>query len=282
MKKIVVPTDFSANAMKAITYSAEIARRMGASIYLLHIIEPLTDKIHQPYPLQERLQEEIAGARLSEMNTLKEKLAEVYPDLTIESELAKGTVTTAILDYAESLQADIIIMGTQGASGLKEVFLGSISGGTIGRTKIPVLAVPFEYLMEEPDAILFATNRFEKDRQLLDKIVELASPFNAAVHTVVFMDIDTCTADSYIYNHKQLNQYLDFLKQAYPDISFTGELLEGKGFEETLEEYDKKHEVDIIAMITYPKSFGEKLLKKSVTKKMTFHSKIPVLAIPAK
>ena len=54
-----------------------------------------------------------------------------------------------------------------------------------------------------------------------------------------------------------------------------------KEFEATIEDYDKKHGVDIISMITYPKSFWEKLLNKSVTKKMAFHSRIPVLAIPA-
>jgi len=282
MKKILIPTDFSTNAMKAVTYAAEIAKRTGAAIYLLHVIEPVTDKIRQPYPLHDRLEEEIANARLKELKSLKYTLADVYPELTIETELAKGTITTSILDYAENLQADIIIMGTQGASGLKEVFLGSISGGTIGRTTIPVLAIPFEYLMEQPDAIVFATNRYEEDRHLLDKIVELASLFNAVVHVVVFVDIDSSTADYYIYNHKQLNQYLSFLKQTYPGISFTGELLEDKDFEETIEEYNIKNEVDIVAMITYPKSFWEKLLKKSVTKKMAFHSRIPVLAIPVK
>lgn len=65
-------------------------------------------------------------------------------------------------------------------------------------------------------------------------------------------------------------------------FSFKGELLEGKEFEETIEKYDDNNEVDIIAMITYPKSFLDKLLRRSVTKKMAFHSKIPVLAIPAK
>jgi len=282
MKKLLIPTDFSDNAIKAVTYAAEIAKRTGAAIYLLHVIEPVTDRIRQPYPLHERLEEEIANARLNDLKSLKDTLADVYPDITIETELAKGTVTTSILDYAENLPADIIIMGTQGASGLKEVFLGSISGGTIGRTTIPVLAIPFEYLMEQPDAIVFATNRYEEDRDLLDKIVELASLFNAVVHVVVFVDIDTSTADYYIYNHKQLNQYLSFLKQTYPGISFTGELLEDKDFEETIEEYNIKNEVDIVAMITYPKSFWDKLLKKSVTKKMAFHSRIPVLAIPVK
>lgn len=281
MKKIIVPTDFSANAMKAVTYAAEIARRSGAVIYLLHVMEPIIDKIRQPYPLHERLQEEIACARLSELNTLKDTLAEAYPELTLKTELAKGTVTTTILDIAEHQKADLIVMGTQGASGLKEVFTGSITGDTIARTKIPVLAVPFEYLMEEPDAIVFATNRFEENRQLLDKIVELASLFNAVIHVVVFVDIDTSTADYYIHNRKQLNQYVGFLKQTYPGISFTGDLLEDKEFEETIDDYDIKNEVDIVTMITYPKGFWEKLMRKSFTKKMAFHSTIPLLAIPA-
>lgn len=280
MKKLLVPTDFSGNAMKAATYSAEIASRTGAVVYLLHVIEPVTDNIRQPYSLHGKLQEEIVNARLTELKSLKATLADAYPDLIIKTELARGRITTAILEFAENIQADLLVMGTQGARGLKEVFLGSVTGSTLGRTKIPILVVPFEYLMEEPDAIVFATSRYEKDRLILDKIFELAGFFNAMVHVVVFVDVDTSTADYFIYNHKQLHRYLDFLKQTYPGISFTGELLEGKEFEATIEEYHQKNEVDIISMITYPKSFWEKLLRKSVTRKMAFHSKIPLLAIP--
>lgn len=281
MKKLLVPTDFSANAMKAVTYSAEIAKRTGAAIYLLHVIEPITDRIRQPYALHERLEEEITSARLSELKTLKDTVSALYPGVSIETALSRGTVATAILDFAQNVRADIIVMGTQGASGLKEVFLGSVTGGTIGRTKIPVLAVPAEYLMEEPDAIVFATNRFEENRQVLDKIVELACLFNAMIHAVIFVDTDTSDSADYIDSRKKLNNYIDFLKHTYSNLSFTGELVNGKEFEETIEAYDTKNEVDIIAMITYPKSFWEKLLKKSVTKKMALHSKIPVLAIPA-
>lgn len=51
MKKILVLTDFSENALKACLYAAEIAQKSGATIFLLHIIEPVIDKIRQPYPL---------------------------------------------------------------------------------------------------------------------------------------------------------------------------------------------------------------------------------------
>lgn len=282
IRSILVPTDFSPNAMKAAQYAAEIAKRSGAMVYLLHVIEPVTDSIRQPYPLHDRLLEEIANNRIKEMKTFQNDMTAACPGIKTETEIAKGTITTAVLDFAEGQQIDLIVMGTKGATGLKEVFMGTVAAGTIGRTKIPVLAVPDDYHAEVPDGILFATNHFEENTDLLNKIVEMAKLFTASIHVAVFVDTDTAEATDYIYNTRQLNHYLDFLKKAYPDVSFKGELLEGSEFEETIEKYDTKNEVDIIAMITYPKSFWERLMKKSATKKMAFHSKIPVLAIPSK
>jgi len=282
IRSILVPTDLSANAMKAALYAASVAQKAGAVVYLLHVIEPVTDSIRHPYPLHDRLLEEITNNRIREMKIFQSDMAVACPDTKTETEIVKGITITSVLDFAEGQQIDLIVMGTKGATGLKEFFMGSVTSGTVGRSKVPVFAVPDEYVFEVPDGILFATDRYEEDRQLVDRIVEMASLFNAVVHVIVFVDIGTSTADYYIYNHKQLNQYLSFLKQTYPGISVTGELLEDREFEEKIEDYNIKNEVDIVAMITYPKSFWEKLLKKSVTKKMAFHSKIPVLAIPAK
>jgi nucleotide-binding universal stress UspA family protein len=282
MQKILVPTDFSANAMKAVLYAAEIAKKSSATVYLLHLIEPVTDRIHQPYALHEKLEAEIANNRLKELDTLQKSITLTYPGIKTETELAKGTVTNSISDFAGNNQIDLIVMGTKGATGLKEIFLGSVAAGTIGKTKIPVLAIPDEYEMEEPDGILFATNHFEENKTLLNKIVDVAILFSATIHVAAFIDTDTADATDYLYNTRQLNHYMDFLKKSYPDVVFKGELLEGSEFEETIEKYDSKNEVDIIAMITYPKSFWERFMKKSMTKKMAFHTKIPLLAIPAK
>ena len=98
---------------------------------------------------------------------------------------------------------------------------------------------------------------------------------------VVFKDIDGDENADYIYNEEQLNDCLQFLKETFPGVVFKGKLLEGKDFEITIDRYSNKNEVDVIALVTYPKSFLEKVLRKSVTKKMAFHSTIPLLAIPA-
>ncbi len=282
MQKILVPTDFSATAMKAVTYAAEIAEKTGAVIFLLHVIEPIAEGLRQHHALYERLHEENTNAGLSELDTMQKSIAEFYPTIKIKTELAKGTVINSIVAFADEEQMDLIVMGTTGATGLKEIFMGSVAAGTISRTKIPVLTVPAGYEMEQQDVILFATNKFEENKELLNPIVTLAKLFSAIIHVAVFVDTDDAGAAEYVYNTRQLNHYINFLKKTFPDTKFKGELLEGSDFETTIDKYDNKNEVDIIAMITYPKSFWEKIMRKSMTKKMAFHSTIPLLAIPAK
>lgn len=282
MKKILALTDFSDNAMKACLYAAKIAQKSASIIYLMHVIEPLIDKIRQPYPLHEKLEEEIIKDRISELHTARKEILRHFPSITIESELVRGTVTTSILNYAIKKEVDLILMGTKGATGLKEFFLGSVATDTIVQANLPILAIPAAYKMEEPDAIVFATNHFEENADLLKPIFELAGLFSATIHTVVFVDTDTADEFTYLYNTWKLNHYIKFLKSSFPNVSIKGEVLKGEDFEPTMESYDEKNEVDIIAMITYPKSFWDRFLRKSITKQMTFHSKIPVLAIPAR
>lgn len=281
IRSILIPTDFSDNAIKASLYAAELAVKINATLYILHVLKPIADSIRQPYPLHDRLQVEIEKNRKRELAVLAKQITKIYPELKTNTQLINGVSATAIPEFAHQHEIDLIIMGTKGATGLKEIFMGSVTASTIGHSKIPVLAIPQEYEMGKPDAIVFATNHFEKKPELLNIIIEFANIFLATIHVVVFLEKNIIDAE-FNYNTQQLDGYLNFLKETFPGITFKGELLEGKEFEDTIEKYDKRNEVDIIAMITYPKSFWDNILRKSAVKKMTFHSEIPVLAIPAK
>ncbi len=277
MQKILVPTDFSNNALKAVGYAAEIAKKSGATIFLLHVIEPT---INMATMQADSSRKKVLEERRAELNLALKSIADVYPQIKVIPFLAGGAIVSSILDYAEKEEMDMIVMGTKGVSGLKKFFMGSVAAGVIGKTKIPVLTVPVSYEMEEPDAVAFATNQFEKNKDVLKKIVVFSKLFSSAIHLVVFKDINENINADLIYNEEQLNDYLQFLKETFPAVIFKGELLEGKDFEIEIDRYSNKNEVDVIAMVTYPKSFFEKVLQKSVTKKMAFHSTIPILAIP--
>lgn len=279
--KILVPTDFSENAMKAALYAAEVAQRTNSRIFLLHACELGHEAIRQPFGLHEKYDRLVMENRKAELSALKRSMLAVYAKINIRTEMTYGDAVDSILEFSESEKIDLIIMGTKGAGKVKERLAGTVAAKVAGKAKVPVLIVPEKYRIEKPDGIVFTTNHFERNKQELGIIVKMAKLFSSAIHAVVFLDTDKANVGNYLEKGRQMNHYLSFLKKTYPGIDFTGELIEGKNFENAIGLYHTKNETDIAAMITYPKGFWEKLMHKSVTKKMIYHSNLPVLAIPA-
>lgn len=281
MKRILIPTDFSPNAMKAVTYAAEIAKKNGAQIFLLHVIEPRAVSIGEiDIPLYSRYVEELGNPGLKELETISETIAQFYPGIQVEKKVIEGGIVVSIDNYASENKIDLIVMGTRGVSGLKEMFIGSVAARTIQAVHVPVLAIPDQYIMADPDKILFATNHFERDTNLLHGIIDIATLFSMSIIISVFIDEDHAENNDYITETDHLTTYLKFLKETFPSVRFESQILAGDKFEDTIAKYEEEKGVDMIAMITYPKSFWERLMNISVTKKMAFHSKIPLLTIP--
>ena len=281
MKRILIPTDFSPNAMKAVIYAAEIAKKNGAQIFLLHVIEPRAVTIGEiDIPLYSRYVEELGNPGLKELETISETIAQFYPGIQIEKKVIEGGIVISIDTYASENKIDLIVMGTRGVSGLKEMLIGSVAARTIQAVHVPVLAIPDEYIVADPDKILFATNHFERNTSLLNGIIDIATLFSMSITVCVFIDQDDAEPNDYINDTSQLETYLSFLKKTFPSVCFEGQLLAGIELEDTIAKYVEEKGVDMITMITYPKSFWERLMNKSVTKRMAFHSKIPLLTIP--
>ncbi|OQP57386.1 universal stress protein [Niastella populi] len=281
MKRILIPTDFSENALKAALYAGVVARKANAALYLVHVIEPVDEKIHQPFPLHEKYLKETLHMRMREVESVKTIILNSHPEITIETAVLSGDISATIAEFSGNNDIDMIIMGTKGATGLKELLIGSVTSKVIGHSKFPVLAIPVDYQPEEPDGILFATNHFEKSNILLTPVIELAKLFFAKIYVIIFVDKEKKGAVEYMSDTRSLYNYLDYLRKTFPGVIFQGELLEGKDFEDAVNAYEEKNKLDIVSMITYPKGFWEKIFKGSETKKMAIHSHIPVLAIPA-
>lgn len=279
--KILVPTDFSDNAMKAAVYAAELAKKTDAEIILLNVTETGYEKIRQPFPLHEKYDKLVLDSRKNDIKAVKKTILSKYRGLHIKTELADGLPVESILQTATREKTDMIVMGTSGAGKIKERLIGTVAAAVAGRSSRPVLIIPDKYEIERPDGIVFTTNHFEENTKVLETLVKLARIFNTTIHTIIFVDKDTADAADYVEKGRKLDHYLTFLKRSYPDIHFSGELLEGTNFESAVSLYHARHQTDMAAMVTYPKDVWEKLLHKSATKKMIYHSQIPVLAIPS-
>lgn len=281
MKNIVVPTDFSDTALKALLYAGEIAQRSGAVVHLLHVLEPDDNRVWRPHVQEDAYGESITQERLSHLDATWKLMLQQYPNVTVVTELANGLVADAILDYASQQQADMVLMGTTGATGMKQVLVGSVAAKVMAKAPFPVLAIPAVYEMEDPDRILLATNRFEQEAPILRPLLQLVRLLKLQLHIAVFLDTDAAEPVDYINSGRKLETYVAQLQKQYTDIAIHGEVLEGKEFEEAVEAYISRTGVDLVAMIPYQKNFLDRLLGRSATRKMAYHSSIPLLSIPS-
>ena len=143
LKNILVATDFSEPADAALRYGKELARRFGASLHVLHVVEDLSAR-PSPVPgmpidtgtLQRTLEED-ARANLSKLLAPSERM-EVHAHLDCVVSAWPGQ---AILGYAREQEIDLVIVGTHGRGGLARFFLGSVAQQVARTAGCPVLTV---------------------------------------------------------------------------------------------------------------------------------------------
>jgi nucleotide-binding universal stress UspA family protein len=280
MKNILVPTDFSPNAGKALDFAVQIARLSRAQIILVHACDLVDTTFKDHLTLKNEHNQAIIDKANENLSLLKRNM-EGADQLFIRIELYKGSVTDAILQACEENHADLIIIGTLGKAGLKEKVFGSITAGIIGKTYVPVIAVPFLSEWDIPENILLAVNDFEEQPGIVKPVFELAGLFNATIHVVIFTDADTAEAADYLKHKRSIMAYEEKLRTHYKYTKIQSVHLDGQRFVETIEEYIVEQGIDIVAMVTHKRTLLGSVFSRSLTKKMTYNTKIPLLAIPA-
>jgi len=176
----------------------------------------------------------------------------------------------------------VVVMGTLGAGALKEKLWGSKTAAVIGKTRVPLIVIPFFYEWKKPEKLLLSTNHFEKEPAILDFVFELADLYMTQVHVAVMTDEDDDKAATFLEHTRKTPQYEKILKEQYSEETLTATHLYGKEFEETLQKHIDENEIDILAMVTYQRGFVDRVFKPSKTKRMSYHTTIPLLVIPGK
>ena len=181
MKAILVPTDFSKNAENAINFAVAFAKKENAMLILLHAY-------HFTYPVSD-FPDEIIVEEISETKKISEEklktlcLKIMQTDKVICERVCKeGLATDVILEASEKIHPDFIVMGTKGASGIKEVFVGSNTAKVIEKSQHPVIAVPDSAVFHGIKKITYATDYYESDIDAIKTLSEIAEPFKAVIN----------------------------------------------------------------------------------------------------
>ncbi|MCG2418697.1 universal stress protein [Aequorivita sp. F47161] len=148
MKKVLITLDYNPNSEKVVNKGQELAKLMGAEICLLHVLaevryygmqyEPFMGYEGYAFPVDFRIQEEFVKVAKDYL----EKTAAHLGGENVTTHLAEGDTAKSILEYAESWNADVIVMGTHSHGTLEKIFLGTVASSVLERTEIPVYMVP--------------------------------------------------------------------------------------------------------------------------------------------
>ena len=280
MKNILIPTDFSDNSCNAIKYAISMFWDQECTFYLLNTYTPAIAGSRFMAASFEESMLTNSAAKYSQKG-LDDLLARVKNDFVNELHHFETISSFSLLvdEIIESISAydiELVIMGTTGATGMEEVFMGSNTVRVIKSVKdCPVLAVPQNFEFQKPTEIAFATDftRFYTKSELRP-LVELAGIFDATVRIVhVQYEIKTLS-ELQLFNLGMLRKYLGDLEHYVHTVS------ELNSVSKTLEVFSREMDIHLLAMLNYQHSYMEQLVREPVVKRVAFHTQIPLLVIP--
>lgn len=277
MQKILFPTDFSETANNAFVYVLEMAKTFDAEVIVLHVYD-LPPISYEGYPIY--VAEVYDSIELDKFENFKDqvpylrKIAEEhhFDNVKMRHVLEQGDLVSTIKALVKKENVTLIVMGTTGASGMKETFLGSNTGSVIANVPVTLLSIPEKASFNKIKKIAFTTRFRTKDHHVLRQAVDFANKVNAKVDCLY---VRTSSSD---VKESQIQKWRDDFK-ADPVAFF---VIPDNNVEDTIFEFLDNQEIDILAMLTYKRTFFQELFGRSFTKKLSYHSEIPLLVFHEK
>ena len=274
MKKILMPTDFSETSDNAFVYALEMARVLRSELVLLHTFDlPIVDS--QAIPINYGLIYETI--ELNNFEHFKEylpKLRELAKERNLENIamnhiLMDGDLISNIKKVVIQENIDFVVMGTKGAHGWSEVFLGTNTGSVLKGVSVPVLCVPLKSKFEKIETIAFTTRYRKNDIDALIKVLKIAKKLHAKVKCLYVI-----TANSDVTN-EQMKRW----ESHFEDEPIDFFVIPSDNVEQTIEDFLVDQGIDVLAMLTYKRNFFVALFGRTLTQKLSFHLKTPILVL---
>lgn len=273
MKKILIPTDFSNCANNAVETGIKLAQKIKAEIHFIHVQRTPVDWKNLRKEKEKNFPDTLHEIGQSKGELAKLELKAKKAKLTVKTTLVfnNNDISTALEDYIY----DLIIIGSHGASGLKEL-IGSNTQRVVRYSKSPVLVVKDSLKKNAIQNIVFASNFEEEAHQPFQKVTQFAELVKAQIHLLYvnmpFQFKETDEIESVMQN------FLKKCPRGTCSINIYNALNEERG----IQKFAEKINADLIALTTHGKTGFIKMISPSITESLVNHSNLPVLSVNIK
>lgn len=273
MKNILVPTDFSDCAIKAAKVAAYVAKKTDAMVHLIHVYErPL-------YHIQEPVIDSKENTRI--LNHIERELEsmetyEFFDGIKIKSHILPDVSITEIVENERFEDADLIIMGSHGASGWKEMLIGSNTEKVVRTANCPVLTIKNLNKPFKADNIVFASTFYTEVESVFHKIKAFADIFDATIHLVKI--VTRTHFETTLLSHKLMNDFAAKFKLK----KFTINTFNDDDLENGIIHFAEHIDADMISLTTHGRTGIAHILNGSLAEDVVNHVNRPVLSMKIK
>jgi nucleotide-binding universal stress UspA family protein len=286
IKKILVPIDYSECSRFACRYAIKIACKLGAELKLFHTYySPAFDLIELAGAVQtqSQLREEITiNLEESEKETmdsflksLQSHIAECgLPSVKITYDIAPGVPEDEIISFSKEYKPDIVVMGTKGKGTGVSSIIGSVTAAVINRISFPVLAIPEKYTFigeENVKNVMYVTDFDESDFASLKSMISLTDQLDLDIHCVHIGD----NPDS--WDKIKMEGLMKYFTEVYGKNQVTYSFVNQKNLLADLDALICEKKINILSLTAHRQNIFEKLFRKNITKKLFYHTSIPLL-----
>ena len=272
MKNILVPTDFSEQAENALKVAAQFAKTYNADIYLLHMLE-LPMQLIDPTSNNnsQNLPESLFFMKLAHKR-FEEVLASDYLEgVTVHETVHFHEAFDGIMEVSKEHDCDLIIMGSHGATGFKEMFIGSNTEKVVRYSEIPVLVIKQEIPNFRVDNFIFATDFSEETKRPFNEAVKFANKIDANIHLVYIN-----TANKFKTTEEAEKKMSNFL-EGMESKTFKLHIYNDRTIEEGILNYAQSIDAGLIGISTHGRKGLAHFFNGSLSEDIVNHAKRPVI-----
>lgn len=276
MKTILIPTDFSANALNAITYAVKFFKYQRCDMYLMHAY---ADEVYSDSgdistsefgDFKAKIKERADGT----LDKLLEKINEISPNPRHQYKTLSvfGSLIDSANDFVDEMNIDVVIMGTKGETNDQKLTFGSHTLQVLKYVQCPVLAIPENYEYIKPKKILFPTDYMAPyKRRELKLLCDLACSYRSEIHFL------------YLSQFKKLARRQEdnklFLEGALQDLTLIFEIVDSEERTNTIQKYIEINDIHLLVMVNSRHSFLENMLYQSTIDQLGLAIKVPFLVM---
>lgn len=268
MKRILVPTDFSQCASNASDAAIRLAKASGATLYFLHLTVEPNSPSHVPGKPAVQVETEIGQARywLDQLVGKAESAGVVA-----KGELVIGNGQERIEDYVEPFGIDFLVMGSHGATGIRETVIGSKTQHVIRNIRVPSLVIKRPIERANFSNLLFASTFKSDVGEALAVTANFAKLWQSTIH-LLFINLIEHLIDEDVAHMMMIKQ-----TERFKDVRFTYNTTDTNDKEFGITEFASKVDADLIAVALENKSVLKRIFSPSLTEQLINHSERPVL-----